>query len=158
DYQCPFCGAYVRDTFPQLEREYIQTGKVRYIVRDLPLEGLHPLAFKAAEATHCAADQGKFWEMHDRIFANQGGLSRIDLTYHARAIGLDTSSFDYCVDTGKHAARIRTDLADSQRAGITGTPTFFLGLTNFPGAEVKPAQTIIGALEYAAFKDIIENL
>src|SRR5687768_2217706 len=69
DYQCPFCARHVRDTMPQIEAEYVKTGKVRYVTREFPLEAIHPQAFKASEAALCAGDQGKYWEMHVRLFA-----------------------------------------------------------------------------------------
>ena len=157
DYQCPFCGRYFRDTYPELERDYIKTGKVKYVLRDLPLEVLHPLAFKAAEATHCAGEQGKYWEMHDRLFTNQRELTRPDLSKHAQALGLNVAAFDQCLDIGKSTARIRKDLAEAQDLDVGGTPTFFVGLTDPSKPEVK-GMRIEGALPYPIFKDAIERL
>ena len=74
DYECPFCGQLFTQTYPDLKKEYIDTGKIRYYVLDFPLTSIHPAAQKAAEASHCAADQGKFWEMHDKMFASQTAL------------------------------------------------------------------------------------
>jgi protein-disulfide isomerase len=71
DYQCPFCRRHAENTLPSLDKEYIATGKVRYVFHDFPLEAIHPQAFKAAEAAHCAGEQQKYWEMHGRLFANQ---------------------------------------------------------------------------------------
>src|SRR5262249_48078565 len=118
DYQCPFCGAHARDTLPLLDRDYIKTGKVKYILRDTPIESIHPLAFKAAEAAHCAGDQEKFWQMHDRMFSDQNRLGRDDLKMHAQALGLNLAEFEECLNSGKHIARIRKDIADAQRTGI----------------------------------------
>ena len=158
DYQCPFCARHARDSFPQIDRDYVQTGKVRYVLRDMPIESIHPLAFKAAEAVHCAAEQKKFWQMHQRIFANQNAVGRKDLTAHARALGLDIAAFDKCVDSAKHAGRIRRDMADAKNLGITGTPTFFVGLSDPTGAQVKAAQKIVGAVGYPTFSQAIEAL
>jgi protein-disulfide isomerase len=158
DYQCPFCARYVRDTYPQIERDYIQTGKIRYLVRDLPLESIHPLAQKAAEAAHCAGEQGKYWEMHARLFANQRELGRPDLTKHAQALGLDAEAFDACVDTGKMTARIRDDLAEAQKLQATGTPTFFLGVADPTDTSKIKATKLVGAQPYPAFKAAIERL
>ena len=158
DYQCPFCARYFRDTLPQIEREYIRTGKVKYVLRDLPIQSIHPLAFKAAEATHCASEQGKYWEMHDRLFANPGALARKDLSGHAQALGLDVAAFDQCLDSGKHAARIRKDLAESQKAGVRGTPTFFLGLTEPNSSQLKAVRVIRGAQPYDAIKEAVDSL
>ncbi len=126
-------------------------------MRDLPLESIHPLAFKAAEATHCADEQGKYWEMHDRLFANQQALARPDLSRHAQALGLDSARYDECLDTDKYSARVRKDLAEAQKVQANGTPTFFLGLTDPNSSEIKGTR-ITGAQPYPAFKAAIERL
>ncbi|MBI2986155.1 MAG: DsbA family protein [Deltaproteobacteria bacterium] len=158
DYQCPFCSRHSRDTLPQLEREYIASGKLKYVFRNFPIESIHPQAFKAHEAANCAAEQGKYWEMHDRLFADQKMLAPKDLPIHAQALGLDLPKFQQCVDSGKHASKIRSDLADGQKAGVQGTPTFFLGLTDPSDTKVKAARVIRGAQPYAAFKTAIAGL
>jgi protein-disulfide isomerase len=158
DYQCPFCSRYFNQTWPQLEQDYVKTGKAKFVLRDLPLESIHPQAFKAAEATHCANEQGKFWEMHDRLFANQNLLDRKNLSAHAQALGLDVEAFDKCVDSNKGAARIRRDVADSEKAGARGTPIFFVGLTEPNSAQIKAVRVIRGAHPYAVFKDAIDSL
>ena len=158
DYQCPFCARHFRQTWPQLEEAYVKTGKVKFVLRDHPIEAIHPLAFKAAETTHCAAEQGQYWEMHDRLFANQTTLARKDLSAHAQALGLDVGAFDQCLDSGKQAARIRRDVADSQKAGSRGTPIFFLGVTDPSSAQLKAVRVIRGAFPYDTFKDAIEEL
>jgi protein-disulfide isomerase len=140
-----------------LDREYIQTGKVKYVIRDLPLASIHPLAMKAAEATHCAGEQGKYWEMHGVLFANQRQLARPDLSKHAQALGLDVAAFDQCLDKETSVARIRKDLAEAQRLQITGTPTFVLGLTSPDSSQITGLR-ISGAQPYQAFKDAIERL
>lgn len=158
DYQCPFCSRHFRDTIPQLEREYISGGKVKYVFRNFPIESIHPQAFKAAEAANCAGEQRKYWEMHDRLFANQNLLGVKDLPNHAKTLGLDLTNFQQCLDSGKHASKIRSDLADGQKAGVQGTPTFFLGLTEPNDVNVKAARIIRGAQPYAAFKAAIDSL
>ena len=89
DYQCPFCSRHSRDTLPQLEREYIASGKLKYVFRNFPIESIHPQAFKAHEAANCAGEQGKYWEMHGRLFANQKAMSPKDLSDHAQALALE---------------------------------------------------------------------
>jgi protein-disulfide isomerase len=158
DYQCPFCSRHIRDTFPQIENDYIKTGKVRYVLREFPLESIHPQAVKAAEAAGCAGEQGKYWEMHDRLFANQNALALPQLPSHAEALSLDAGKFKTCLDSGKVAAKVRKDLADAQKYGATGTPTFFIGLTDPKGSEIKAVRKIVGAQSYAAFKDAIDTL
>jgi len=157
DFQCPFCAKYVRETFPQLEDEYIKTGKVKYVQRDFPLESIHQHAFKAAEAVRCAREQDKGWEMHARVFGSQQQLAPINLVEHAQAVGLDTSAFQQCVDSRKYAPQIRKDMSEAQAAGVTGTPSFFLGLSD-PSGKVKATRTLKGAQAYAAFKTAIDEL
>ncbi len=131
---------------------------MKYVVRDLPLESIHPFALKAAEATHCAGEQGKYWEMHDLLFANQRELARPELSKHAQTVGLDVAAFDKCVDTGKSEGRIRKDVADAQKLQATGTPTFFLGVTDPKGGSQIKGTKLVGAQPYAAFKAAIERL
>lgn len=100
--------------------DYVKTGKVKIVLRDLPLEALHPQAVKAAEATHRAGEQGKFREMHGRLFADQRILGRKDLP--AQALGLDVVALDTCMDCESRAAKIRKDMADSDKAGARGPP------------------------------------
>ena len=158
DYQCPFCARHSRDTLPQLEREYIASGKLKYVFRNFPIESIHPQAFKAHEAANCAGEQGKYWEMHDRLFANQNALGLKDLPNHAKALVPDMPKFQQCLDNGKHASKIRSDLADGQKAGVQGTPSFFLGLTEPNDANIKAARIIRGAQPYTAFKQAIDSL
>ena len=158
DYQCPFCSRHFRQTGQLLEQEYIKTGKVKLVLREMPLEAIHPQALKAAEAAQCAGQQGKYWEMHDRLFANQNALARKDLSESAKALGLDVAAFDQCVDSGKQTARVRNDLVDATRAGARGTPTFYLGLTEPNSLELKAQRILRGAQPYAVFKEAIDGL
>jgi protein-disulfide isomerase len=156
DYQCPFCSRYTRDTFPEIEKEYIKTGKIKYVLREFPLESIHPLAFKAAEGAQCAGEQGKYWEMHDRLFADQKLIGVKDLPKHAEALGLDGAKFQSCLDSGKHSKTIRKDMADGQLAGATGTPTFFVGETQ-PNGSMKVVSTLKGAQPFFPFKVAIDK-
>ena len=103
---------------------------MRYVFRDLPLEAIHPHAFKAAEAANCAGEQGKFWEMYEHLFRNQRALAPPSLAQYAQALSLDAAKFTACFDSGKYAAEIRKDMADAGAANIEGTPNFVIGLTN----------------------------
>jgi protein-disulfide isomerase len=126
------------------------------VVRDLPLESIHKDAFKAAEATHCAREQGKYWEMHDRLFANQRQLGRDDLVKHGQELGLKMQPFEQCLANAKYADAIKKDLAEAARLQVTGTPTFFIGVTG-PSGEMK-ATRMVGAQPYSAFKAAIDKL
>lgn len=158
DYQCPFCARHAGQTVPQIEKDYIQTGKVKYVMRDFPIESIHPQAFKGHEASHCAGEQGRYWEMNGRLFANQKAMSPKDLSDHAQALVLDMPKFQQCLDSGKYAGKIRQDLLEGQKAGVQGTPTFFLGYTEPNDSKVKVVRVIRGAQPYAAFKEAIESL
>jgi protein-disulfide isomerase len=156
DYQCPFCSRYTRDTYPQVENEYIKTGKVKSVFLDLPLESLHNAAFGAAKAARCAGDQGKYWEMHDRLFANQKTLE--PWNPHAEAIGLDVAVFETCVGGTKHDDAIRRDMAEAQKLGITGTPAFLIGRTDPKSSKLTVAAALRGARPFADFKTEIDKL
>jgi protein-disulfide isomerase len=158
DYECPFCGRYFRDTLGQIERDYIKTGKLKYVFRDFPLEGMHPKAFKAAEAAHCAGEQGRYWQMHDHLFTHQSALGRADLSEHAKTLSLDLPGFEQCLDSERHAPLVRKSLTEGQQAGVGGTPTFFLGRTDADGGSLKTPQTIVGAQPYASFKQALDRL
>lgn len=123
---------------------------------DLPLESLHRNAFKAAEATRCAGEQGKYWEMHDRLFANQQTLDQWNA--HAEAVGLDVVKFQECMDSGNEAEAIRADMAQARSAGVTGTPAFFLAYTDPKSSKVTTVLRLSGAQPFTAFKAAIDKL
>jgi protein-disulfide isomerase len=155
DYQCPFCSRHVNQTHPQIASEYIDSGKIKFATLDLPLERIHPLAMKAAEATHCAEEQGKFWEMHDRLFANQKSLE--PWSAHAEALEIDATAFDDCLNSGRYAEAVRRDMAEASKAGATGTPSFVLGsLDPEDSSKVKGIAFIRGAQPFNAFKAQID--
>ena len=108
DFQCPFCQR-VEPTLKQLRETY--GDKVRIVWKDFPLTQIHPQAFKAGEAAHCAGDQGKYWEYHDRLFANQQALQPADLKKHAADLGLDAAAFSSCLDSSKYGERVRDGVA-----------------------------------------------
>ena len=144
DFQCPFCERFYTQTLPQIENEYIKTGKAKLVYRDFPLS-FHENAQKAAEAGECADEQGKFWVMHDMIFENQASLSVADLKKYAGRVGLDQAKFDSCLDSSKYAAEVQKDQTDGQAAGVTGTPGFVIN-----------GRLIVGAQPFSAFKQAID--
>jgi protein-disulfide isomerase len=158
DFQCPFCGKNAQANYPELRRQFIDSGKIRYVFRHLPLEELHPLAFKAAEAAECAGSQGKFWEMHDQLFANQNALAPADLINDGLAIGLNQSDFAVCLTRSRMADKVRSDLDAAQRLGLTGTPAFLLGEMDEGGALVKVTKRIFGAQAFPVFQTAIGQL
>ncbi len=155
DYHCPFCRRFFTQTFPKIKSNYIDTGKVRYVFRDYPLDAIHPHARKAAEAAQCAQEQGKYWEMHDAMFASKN-RGAPDLNRLGRSLGLDIVRLDRCVDSGKYANEIEKDYQDGTLAGVTGTPGFFLGLTR-KGATIQ-GTLISGAQPFARFTKLFDAL
>lgn len=148
DFQCGFCQRFHTVTFPELRKKYIDTGKVRFVSRDLPLE-FHGNAFRAAEAARCAADQKQFWGMRDRLVANASKLSPPDIETYALDLKLDMAAFKSCVETGKHAAEVKNDVAMASALRIDGTPSFIIGKTTPEGVE---GTVITGALPLEAFE------
>ncbi len=129
---------------------------MKHVFMDFPLP-FHGQAMKASEAVLCAGDQGKFWEMHDRLFANQNAIAPDALLKHAEALGLDMTKFKECFDNGKHAAQIKTAMAEGQKAGIGGTPGFLFGFMESDG-KVKATKKISGAVPFANFKATIDEM
>lgn len=145
DFQCPYCGSFVTGTLPQIEEKYINTGKVKLAFRNFPLS-FHKYAEKAAEAASCANSQGKFWEYHDKLYANQNALDIASLKQYAIDLGLDVKKFNDCLDFNQTASIIQKDVSDGQAYGVGGTPDFFIN-----GYELS------GALPFSSFEQIIEQ-
>lgn len=158
DYQCPFCASFEDETMPQVSSDYVLRGKVKYVVRDFPLVAEHPYALQASEAAHCANDQGKFWRMHDALLGNSDALDRPKLSLYAQDIGLDLASFDKCVDSGKYTSTIKANMAAGTKAGVVGTPTFFLGVTDSSGQKIVSLRRLEGAVPFSQLKDAIDQL
>ena len=158
DYQCPFCARYVAQTLPQLTADFVATGRIRYYFVNFPIESLHPLAFRAHEAAICAGAQGKYWEMHDRLFANQQALTPPDLEKTAAAIGLDMATFEPCFDSPATAQEVRKGQALGHKVDVTGTPTFVVGVFDPETNAVKGVKVISGAQPYALFKQTIDQV
>jgi len=132
DFQCPFCSK-VTGTLKQVEEKY--GDKLRVVFRDFPLTSIHNNAAKAAEAAQCANDQGKFWEMHDKLFANQSKLAVEALKQSATEIGLNADAFNQCLDSGKFAAEVQKDVEDGMSYGVASTPAFFINGRYLSGAQ-----------------------
>jgi protein-disulfide isomerase len=137
DFQCPFCQR-VAPTLKEVREKY--GDKVRVVWKDFPLTQIHPDAFKAAEAARCAADQGKFWEYHDRLFANQQALQTDSLKKYAADLGLDAAAFTSCVDSSKHGSRVSEGVAQGTRLGVNSTPTLYINGRMVSGAQ--PLETL----------------
>ncbi len=156
DYHCPFCRRQNQQTTPQLLTDYVNTGKAKYAFVDYPIAQLHPDAFKAHEAANCAGDQGKFWEMHQSLFANNPVKDAAALTAQARAIGVDAAKFDACMSGGKYAESIKDSISRMEQLGVGGTPLILIGLTPPAGQPMKVLASVYGAKPYAEFKTAID--
>jgi protein-disulfide isomerase len=149
DFQCPFCERWATETLPQLTQTYIDSGKVRLVYRDFPLSSIHPEAQNAAESAECARDQGKFWEYHDILFENRldwSGVGDAKFKQYAADLGLDTNTFDECLDSDKYNNEVLDDLNDGGSVGVSGTPTFFIN-----------GKKLVGAQPFTAFEAAIEE-
>ncbi len=142
DFQCPYCGN-AQPVLEEILKNY--QGKVKLVYKHFPLQ-FHQYAEKAAEASECAADQGKFWEYHDLLFGNQDSLTKSDLKNYAEQIGLDMDKFNSCLDSGIMAERVKNDLNEGIKLGVSGTPAFFIN-----------GQKVIGAQPYFVFQSAIER-
>ncbi len=154
DYQCPYCGNHAREVLPSLEREFVATGKLRYVISEFPLIQIHPLAAQAAVAARCAGEQSRFWEMHTRLFEHQRELAPVEA--HAKAIGLDAAAFDACINTGKYVALIEHNAQMAQKGGVRATPTFVLGYAD--GNRVRVVRRLQGSAPFPVFKSEIDAL
>ena len=154
DYQCPLCRIFWKETMPRIKEQYVDTGKVQIVFRDFPQE-VHPEASPAAMAAECAEDQGKYWEYHDKIFQEQdrrgreGDVVRFrtsDLKRWGEDVGLDTATFDACVDSEQHKDEVESDYADAAGVGVNGTPFFFVN-----------GRVLAGAHPFSTFETVIEE-
>lgn len=161
DFECPFCKRYFDETYSQIKKEYIDTGKVKYVARDLPLS-FHQNAHKEAQAAECAREQGgdeAYFKYHDEIFkrttSNGTGLALDQLSVIANELGLDGSALQTCLDNETYKAEVDKDLADASAVGATGTPTFFIGKSETSGTFT--GTKLVGAQPFSAFKAIIDQ-
>lgn len=148
DLQCPYCRQFALTTFDEIKKNWIDTGKLRYISRDFPLDSLHPQAMPAARAARCAGEQGKFWEMRLALVRSANMLSADFIKKTAAELKLDAAPFSACTATTKYDAAIRSELQEGAKLGIEGTPTFVIGRTTPTGIE---GPMLVGALPYSQF-------
>ena len=154
DYQCPFCQQYHNATFAQIKANYVDTGKIRYVSRDFPLD-FHENARRAAGAARCAADQNKFWEMRHAMIVNADRLKADQLLTYAADVKLDVPKFKTCLESDKYRAEIDKQIQEGASAGVNGTPSFIIGyLDNDKLQGVR----LVGAQPYASFDSKIQEM
>jgi len=154
DFQCPYCQRFHVSTFAELKKAYIDTGKLRFVSRDLPLD-FHPNAMQAAEAGRCAGEQGQFWAMRDRMNANPDKLDIVSLVSWAQDLKLNVTGFRACVDSQKYRNAIQSDIQMAQRIGANGTPSFVVGKSTADGVD---GELVVGAMPYQLFDQKLKEL
>jgi len=159
DYHCPYCKRHATTVLKQLEENYIDTGKLRFVMREMPIPNLHPRAEAAAVAVLCAGEQGDYWGMHDALFNDQKSKTDEAFKAMAESIGLDEAEFSSCLASDKFDAQIKADQAEARKLGISGTPSFVIGLTDPKDSSVVHLSKFIrGAQPYANFSSAIDDL
>lgn len=158
DFQCPFCAKFHIQTLPKIMDEYIKEGKVKLVFRDFPIQSIHSNALLASVAAECANEQGKFKEMHDKLFENQNEWSSKDtdnliilFNQYSLEMGIEKEKFDSCLKNGKYIKEIQKDLDDGRTYGVSGTPGFFIGNDEMGFIELK------GAHPFENFKNVIDT-
>jgi len=144
DFECPYCRRWHEEVYTRLRQEY--PDQVRIVFRDFPLSSIHPNAVPAAEAANCANEQGAFWDFQDKLFSGEYELGTEAYMQYAEDLGLDTQSFQECVDTGRYYDEVMADFEYASNLGVRSTPTFFLN--GIP---------LVGAQPYEMFKQVIEQ-
>ena len=159
DFQCPFCARFFTETLPLIQKNYIDTGKVKFVYRDFPIPSIHQNAIPAAIAAECADEQGMFWEYHDKIFENQILWQDLDnqnvvrtFEQFAKELALDTDTFNTCLESAKYLDEVQNDLDDGASYGVAGTPGFFIGNEKIGYGKVS------GAQPYATFQQVLDQL
>lgn len=162
DYECPFCKRHFDQTFPELKKNYIDTGKAKLVFRNYPLPFHEPMASVEANGALCAREQGgdvAYYKIHDEIFkkttSNGNGLSKDQLWAIALEQGLNVDNFKACVEAEKYKATITKDTADGAAAGVSGTPSFFVGKSDPSGTF--EGKILVGAQPYSAFQPVIDE-
>jgi protein-disulfide isomerase len=155
DYSCSHCAFFTKEILPEIQKNYIDTGKLRFVVIDYPILG-NISATRAAEAAHCASDQGKFWEMHEEIMFDQAKIE--DINGIASSVNLDMSDFKVCMEIKKYADAVIKNVALADKIGIPTVPGFILGVID-PGnpEKVKGISFIRGAKPFTVFQEEIEK-
>jgi protein-disulfide isomerase len=157
DYHCPFCRRHFQQTQPQIYSEFVDSGKVRHVFIHYPIDQLHPEAFRSHEAASCAADQGKFWELHAKLF--EAPVRSLDqIVALAPAAGLDSAALRACMDSGKYSSAVRESVKRMQQLGVDSTPMFLIGKTPQNGEPMKVLKVVKGAHPFEQFKVTIEGL
>ncbi len=154
DYQCPFCQRFHSATFADLKKNYIDTGKLRFYSRDLPLD-FHPNAMRAAQAGRCAAEQGQFWKLRDIMAAEPNKLDMASLVADAQSLKMDAAAFQACVESDKYKNAVQSDIMEAMKIGADGTPAFVVGKSTPEGVD---GELVVGALPFEMFDQKLKEM
>ncbi|MDF0649985.1 MAG: thioredoxin domain-containing protein [Nitrospira sp.] len=157
DFTCGYCLKFFKRTWPRIQAQYVDTGKVRFVYRDFP-RGDQGAGLDAAMAARCAGAQGQYWAMHDRLFSEGGRLDKQVYFRHAAALSLDRPAFERCMNDGVYAKAIFEDRQEANQWGFHGTPGFILVRTAVEPTEKEPAVAIPGAFPFEMFAEEIDRL
>jgi protein-disulfide isomerase len=158
DYECPYCIKYTQETLPQVDAEYVATGRVRYVFRDFPIDTLHPEAMRAHEAAQCAAEQDRFWDLHYRLFSAPGTHTDAELEARAMEAGLNLPEWRECLASGRTRAAIEASVATAEGLGASGTPTFLIGLRDQATGRIRIVRGITGAQPFEVFQQALDAI
>jgi protein-disulfide isomerase len=158
DYECPFCIKYTREILPEVDAAYIATGRIRYVFRDFPIDQLHPEAIRAHEAARCADEQGRFWDLHYRLFSPPGSHTSEQLEARASEAGVNLDAWRACLDSGRPKTTIDASIAAAEGFGATGTPTFFIGLRDPDTDRIRIVRGITGAQPFEVFQQTLDAI
>jgi protein-disulfide isomerase len=156
DYECPYCIRHFTQVMPQIQDTYITTNRIRYVFRDFPIDELHPQSIRAHVAAHCALEQDKFWDMHNRLFSKPGTHTPEDLAARAKEAGLNPAAFATCIAADKYSASIRQSTAFAISMGASGTPFFVVGKFDPKTHQLTPIKSIPGAYPFSQFQQTID--
>ena len=157
DYHCPYCRRHFQQTQPQINSSYIDQGKVRHVFLHYPIDQLHPEAFRSHEAASCAAEQGKFWELHAKLFESPA-RSVDQIVERASAVGLDANALKSCIESGQYSTAVRESVKRMQQLGVDSTPMFLIGMTPKNGEPMKILKVVRGAHPFDQFKAAFDGM
>jgi protein-disulfide isomerase len=157
DFDCGFCAEFATNIFPQIDANYIKTGKVKFFFRDMPSPE-HPYALFKAKAARCAGEQGKFWQMHEYLFTHQQPMGTGDAPKLAEAVGIDAEKLTACLAADKYASIAQRSLASAEKYHIDGTPAFIIGRLSEDGSFLKAAQVTLGTQTDEFFQKQLDEL
>ena len=156
DYECPYCIRHFTQVMPQIQQTYIDTNKIRYMFRDFPIDELHPQSIRAHVAAHCAIEQGKFWDLHNRLFTKPGTHTPEELAARAKEAGMNVPAFSACESADKYSAAIRQSTAFAISMGASGTPFFVVGKFDTKTNQLTQLKSIPGAYPFTQFQQLID--